>query len=94
MISKLLGGLVTHKRKALQRVIDRYGAYMCHLATLSEDSSLKSEDRAHISGYLRKWSDTKMKQILKTSDTLKSLMQLDPLQWPTVKLVLCRPTEE
>ena len=28
-----------------------------------------------------------MKQILKTSDTLKSLMQLDPLQWPTVKLL-------
>ena len=114
---------ITHKRKALQRVIDRYGAYMCHLATLSEDSSLKSEDRACISGYLRKWSDTKiligcalysevsfyfsltlqgsdldivfaMKQILKTSDTLKSLMQLDPLQWPTVKLVLGRLKDE
>ena len=33
---------MTHKRKALQRVIDRYGAYVCHLATL--DSSLKSEE--------------------------------------------------
>ena len=111
---------ITHKRKVLQRVFDRYSAYMCHLATLSEDSSLKSEDRARIAGYHKKWSYTKilidcalyskvlkppsihsltlqgsdldivfaMKQILKTSDPLKSLMQLDPLQWPTVKLVL------
>ena len=108
---------ITHKRKAIQRVIDRYGAYMCHLATLSEDSSLKNEDRACIAGYHKKWSYTKilidygleppsihsltlqgseldivlaMKQILKTSATLKSLMQLDPLQWPTVNLVLDR----
>ena len=49
---------ITHKRKAIQRVIDRYGAYMCHLATLSEDSSLKSEDRARIAGYHNKWSYT------------------------------------
>ena len=95
-------------------------AYTRHLATLSEDSSLKSEDRARIAGYHKKWSYTKifidcalysevlkppsilsltlqgsdldivfaMKHILKTSDTLKSLMQPDPLQWPTVKLVL------
>ena len=93
---------------------------MCHLATLSEDSSLKSEDRARIAGYHKEWSYTKilidcalysevlkppsilsltlqgseldivlaMKHIQKTSDTLKSLMQLDPLQWPTVKFVL------
>ena len=31
-----------------------------------------------------------MKKILKTSDPLKSLMQLEPLQWPTMKLVLDR----
>ena len=113
---------ITHKRKGLQRILDRYGAYMCHLTALSEDSSLKSEDRARITGYTRKWSDAKiligcaiyievlkpssvlsltlqnthldivfaMKQLLKTCDTLKSLKQLDPLQWPTVKLVIDR----
>ena len=43
----------THKRKAIERVIDRYGAYV-FLATLSEDSSLKSEDRACIAGYHKK----------------------------------------
>ena len=53
---------VTHKRKALQRVLDRYGAYMYihHLSTLTEDSSLKSDDRQHLKGYLLKWRQPKM----------------------------------
>ena len=46
---------IDHKRKALQRVVDRYGAYISHLTTLTEDSSLKAEDRARLKGYLRKW---------------------------------------
>ena len=33
---------IDHKRKV--RVIDRYGAYVRHLLTLTEDTSLKSED--------------------------------------------------
>ena len=52
---------ITHKRKALQRIIDRYGAYMCHLTALSEDSSLKSEDLDIVFA---------MKQLLKTCDKL------------------------
>ena len=32
----------------------------CHLTTLSGDSSLKGEDKRRISGYLKKWSDTKI----------------------------------
>ena len=51
---------VTHKRKALQRVLDRYGAYIHHLSTLTEDSSLKSDDRQHLKGYLLKWRQPKM----------------------------------
>lgn len=46
---------ITHKRKALLRVIDRYGAYLTHLTSLSEDTSIKSDDRARIKGYLQKW---------------------------------------
>ena len=49
---------ITHKRKALQRVIDRFGAYI--LTTLSQDSSVKAVDRARIQGYLKQWSRTKM----------------------------------
>jgi len=36
---------IAHKRKALQRVVDRYGAYMNHLATLTEEKTIKSTDR-------------------------------------------------
>ena len=46
---------IDHKRKALLRVIDRYGAYVSHLSTLTEDTSLKSEDRARIKGYVARW---------------------------------------
>ena len=46
---------VTHKRKALQRVVDRYGIYIAHLSTLVEDKSLNASDRARLKGYLLKW---------------------------------------
>lgn len=51
---------ITHKRKALQRVLDRYGAYIAHLTTLSQDTTIKAVDRAKIVGYLRKWSSCKV----------------------------------
>ncbi len=43
---------ISHKRQALQRIIDRYGAYIAHLTTLAEDSSISSTDRAKLKGYL------------------------------------------
>jgi len=46
---------VTYKRKALQRVVDRYGIYIAHLSTLVEDKSLNASDRARLKGYLLKW---------------------------------------
>ena len=46
---------IDHKRKALLRVIDRYGAYISHLSALTEDTSLKSEDRARIKGNVARW---------------------------------------
>jgi hypothetical protein len=51
---------ITHKCKALLRVVDRYGAYVAHLTMLPEDQSLKSQDRARIHGYVQKWSQGKM----------------------------------
>ena len=39
------------QRKALQRVVDRYGAYLNHLLALIEDPSIKSDDRAKLKGY-------------------------------------------
>lgn len=51
---------ITYKRKALQRVVDRYGAYLNHLATLTEDASIKSTDRQRLRGYLLKWKEARM----------------------------------
>ena len=51
---------ITHKRKALQRLVDRYGAYINHLTALVADRSISSTDRARLSGYLRKWQQAKM----------------------------------
>ena len=46
---------ITHKRKALQQVVDRFGAYVNHLTTLANDRTQRVEDRARIKGYVGKW---------------------------------------
>lgn len=51
---------ISHKRQALQRVIDRYGAYISHLTALSVDSSVNNADKAKLKGYLSKWQQGKM----------------------------------
>ena len=44
---------IVHKRKALQRVVDRYGAYLNHLIMLTEDKTIiNSTDRQRLKGYL------------------------------------------
>ena len=43
-----------HKRKALQQVLDGYGAYIAHIISLTEDRSNKAEDRERCRGYLHK----------------------------------------
>ena len=51
---------INHKRKALQRFVDRCGAYIDHLLTLVEDKTIKSDDQAKLKGYLKKWRHTRM----------------------------------
>jgi len=51
---------IAHKQKAFQRVVDRYGAYMNHLATLTEDKTIKSTDRQRLKDYSLKWRQAKM----------------------------------
>ena len=46
---------ISHTREALQRLIDQFGAYVSHLTALTEDSSVKSDDKARLKGYLKKW---------------------------------------
>ena len=51
---------INHKRKALQRLVGRYGAFLNHVTTLAEDRSIKSTDRARLQGYLKKWKQSKV----------------------------------
>ena len=51
---------ITHKRRALQRILDQYGAYVHHLSTLAEDHSVKASDRERLVGYLCKWRKPRM----------------------------------
>ena len=50
---------INHKRKALQRLVDRYGAFLNHVTTLAEDQSIKSTDQARLKGYLKWWKQSK-----------------------------------
>ena len=52
---------ISHKRAALQRLVDRYyGAYISHLTSLVEDKTIPSTDRARLKGCLAKWQQAKM----------------------------------
>ncbi len=64
-------------RKALQRVVDRYGgAYLNHLLALIEDPSVKSDDRAKLKGYTQKWKQPKM--------LIGAAMSIDVLKCPSI----------
>ena len=44
--------LVAHSVSALERILDRFGAY---LVTRTEDRTTKPADREKLKGYIRKW---------------------------------------
>ena len=46
---------IAHKVAALERVVNRFGAYFNHLVNLSEDPAVKSVDRHKLKGYLLQW---------------------------------------
>ena len=46
---------ISHKKEALQQVLDHYGVYIHYLKTLYQDTSIKNDDRARLKGYLRQW---------------------------------------
>ena len=51
---------IVHKVAALGRVIDRFGAYLGHLASLTKDTTVKALDRQKLKGYSLKWQDSKV----------------------------------
>ena len=77
---------VSHKVAAIGRLIDRYGAYLAHLTTLTEDSSVRAVDRQKLKGYVLKWRDCKMvlgcalfHDILKPAAILCKTLQYDKI---------------
>ncbi len=77
---------ISHKRKALQRLLDRYGAYIAHLTSLSSDNTVKPDDQAKLKGYLRKWKQPKVListalfiEVLKPASILSLTLQYDSI---------------
>lgn len=51
---------VAHKTAAIARVIDRFGAYLSHLITLTEDTTLKAVDHQKLKGCVLSWQESKV----------------------------------
>jgi len=47
---------VAHKVKALERIIDHYGAYTNHHIVLTEDLSERAVKKQKIQGYIKQWA--------------------------------------
>ena len=67
---------INHKRKALQRLVDRCGAYLSHLVALDEDPTMNAADRARLKGFINKWKQAKM--------LVGAAMYVDVLKGPTL----------
>ena len=46
---------ICHKVRALERILDRFGAYLNHLTALTEDPTTKPADKQKLKGYITKW---------------------------------------
>ena len=80
---------IAHKLGAMTRILSQYGVYTNHLASLSQDTTMKSADRAKIVGYYNKW--TNAKYLLGCAlfiDLLTPCAILSIDQWPTYALAL------
>ena len=44
---------ISHKLSTMKRILSNYGAYTNHLATLSQDTSVKAVNQAKLKGYLQ-----------------------------------------
>ena len=49
---------IGHKWGAMKHIVSKYGAYTSHLASLTEDSTVKPADRCKLKGYYKQWINT------------------------------------
>ena len=111
---------------ALNRIIDRFGAYLSQLIALTEDPSTKRADKQKLKGYVIKWRESKVllgcavfhdilkptailckvlqsdelctisaiESILKITKAIEKLKAMQMKEFPSVKNVLLRVTEQ
>lgn len=77
---------IAHKVNALERLLDRYGAYINHMISSAEDPTTKAADKQKLKGYIKKWRDGKLllgfalfHDILKPAAILCKALQGDDL---------------
>ena len=77
---------ISHKVLALERILDRYGAYLNHFLALIEDPTTKLVARQKLKGYINKWRECKVllscalfPDILKPTTMLCKFFQADEM---------------
>ena len=77
---------VSHKVAALNRFTNRFGAYLCHMISLTEDPAVKAVDKQKLKGYIKKWRDGKVlvgcaffHDLLKPCSVLSKVLQDEEL---------------
>ena len=77
---------VSHRVAAINRFIERYGAYINHLMSLTDNSSVKPADKQRLKGYISKWKEAKIifgcamfNNLLKPAGILCKALQYDDL---------------
>ena len=77
---------VAHKVSALERILDRFGAYLNHLLALTEDPKTNPTDKQKLKGYITRWREGRIligcavfHDILKPVSILCKSLQADEL---------------
>ena len=92
---------IAHKWNAMRFVLSNHGAYTAHLASLSEDNSINSLDRAKLKDYYLKWTNAKyllgcvmLVNLLTPCSILSKVMQHKELDILSVLTCLLRSVKE
>ena len=55
---------ISHKLAAMKMCLDKWGVYIQHLETMTEDETITSKDKAKMKGYLKHWKSSRMTLLL------------------------------
>ena len=55
---------ISHKLAAMKMCLDKWGVYIQHLETMTEDETITSKEKAKMKGYLKRWKSSRMPLLL------------------------------